>query len=143
MVIRWWRNRTGRPLSPPQIHREIICTLSKFYKTTSEHWWRTSGTQKGSPLSSKEVGQNIKDKKRDKRVRDGDPSWGGSHEGGEVSKHQENPLTVGSVVSFGISEGNITGRKKNTKTKTPQITHLTTTPSGEVAQTLVPTSSRG
>ena len=37
----------------------------------------------------KEVGQNIKDKKRDKRVRDGDPFRGGSHEGGEVSKHQE------------------------------------------------------
>ena len=36
----------------------------------------------------KEVGQNKKDKKRDKRVRDRDPSWGGSHEG-EVSKHQE------------------------------------------------------
>ena len=36
-----------------------------------------------------EVSQSEKDKKRDKRVRDGDPSWGGSHEGGEVSKHQE------------------------------------------------------
>ena len=35
----------------------------------------------------KEVGQNIKDKKRDKRVRDGNPAWGGSRE--EVSKHQE------------------------------------------------------
>ena len=35
-----------------------------------------------------EVEQNIKDKKRDKRVRDGDPSQGGSHER-EVSKHQE------------------------------------------------------
>jgi len=30
-----------------------------------------------------------KDKKRDKRVRDGDPSRGRSHEGGKVSKHQE------------------------------------------------------
>ena len=37
----------------------------------------------------KEVEQNIKDKKRDKRVRDRDPSQGGSHEGGEISKHQE------------------------------------------------------
>ena len=36
-----------------------------------------------------EVGQNIKDKKRDKRVRDGDPSQGGSHEGGELSKYQK------------------------------------------------------
>ena len=26
----------------------------------------------------KEVGQNIKDKKRDKRAKDGDPSWEGS-----------------------------------------------------------------
>ena len=34
----------------------------------------------------KEVGQNIKDKRRNKRVRDGDPSWRGSYEGGEVSK---------------------------------------------------------
>ena len=33
----------------------------------------------------KEVGQNIKDKKRDKRVRDRDPSWGGNREG-EISK---------------------------------------------------------
>ena len=61
----------------------------------------------------KEVGQNIKDKKRDKRVRDGDPSQGGIHEG-EVSKHQETP-TGGSVGSFGISEGDITGRKRKTK----------------------------
>ena len=52
-VLRWWRNRTGRPLSPLQIHRKNIWTLSKFHKTTSEHWQRTSGTQKTSPLSSK------------------------------------------------------------------------------------------
>jgi len=50
--------------------------LSKFHKTTSECWQRTSGTQKSSPLSSK--GGRKKDKKRDKRGRDGDPSWEGS-----------------------------------------------------------------
>ena len=27
--------------------------LSNFHKTTSEHWRRTPGTQKGSPFSSK------------------------------------------------------------------------------------------
>ena len=32
-----------------------------------------------------EVGKNIKDKNRDKRFRDGDPSLGGSHEGEEAS----------------------------------------------------------
>ena len=46
--------------------------------------------RKAAHCLQKEVGQNIKDKKRDKRVRDRDPSWGGSHEGGEVSKHEEN-----------------------------------------------------
>ena len=84
-VLRWQRNRMGRPLSPPHIHRKINLTMSKFHKTTSEHWQKTPGTQKGCPLYSK--GSRTKDKKRDKTVRDGDPSWGGSHE--EVSKHQE------------------------------------------------------
>ena len=37
----------------------------------------------------KDVGHNKKDKKTGKRVRDRDPSQGGSHEGGEVSKHRE------------------------------------------------------
>ena len=45
--------------------------------------------RKAAHSLQKEVGQNIKDKKRDKRDRDGDPSWGGSREGGEVSKQQE------------------------------------------------------
>ena len=59
----------------------------------------------------KEVGQNIKDKKRVKRVRDGDPSWGGGS--GKRRNFQTQGNTSGSVASFGISEGNITGRKKN------------------------------
>ena len=37
----------------------------------------------------KEVGENIKDKKRDRRVRDRDPSQVGNRERGEVSKDQE------------------------------------------------------
>ena len=52
-VLRLWKNRMGRPLSPSQIHQKIIWTLSKFHKTTSERWQRTPGTQKGSPLSLK------------------------------------------------------------------------------------------
>ena len=66
--------------------------LSNLHKTT-ERWRRTPGTQKGSPFSLKEVGQNIKDKKRDKRVSDRDQSWGGSRE--EVSKEQETLSLVG------------------------------------------------
>ena len=90
VALRWQRNKMGRPLSSPQIHRKIIWMLSNFHRTTSECWRRTPGTQKGRLFSSK--GGRIKykwQKKRDKRVRDGDPSWGGSHEGGEVSKKQE------------------------------------------------------
>ena len=60
--------------------------------------------------SRKEVGKNIKDKKRDKRGRDGAPSWEGSLKKREVSKHQET-LTAKSVASLGSTEGNITGRK--------------------------------
>ena len=52
-ILRWWRNRMGRPLSPPQIHQKNISMPSKFYKTTSECWQRTSGTQKSRLLSSK------------------------------------------------------------------------------------------
>ena len=77
-VLRWQRNRTGRPLSPQQIHQKNIWTLSKFHKTTSECWQRTSGTQKSSPLSSKGGRKKYKDKKKDKRGRVGDPSREGS-----------------------------------------------------------------
>jgi hypothetical protein len=45
-------------------------------------------SRKAAHSLQKEVGQNIKDKKRDKRVRDGDPSWGGGCERGKVSTQQ-------------------------------------------------------
>ena len=50
----------------------------------------------------------MKDKKRDKRDRDGDSSQEGS-----LKKREKfpNTLTSGLVVSLGTSEGNITGRK--------------------------------
>ena len=69
-----------RPLSPPQIHQRNISMLSKFYKTTSECWQRTSGTQKSRSFSSKTGRRNIKDEKRDKGGREGALSW----EGGPV-----------------------------------------------------------
>ena len=65
--------------------------------------------RKAAHCLQKEVGQNIEDKKRDKRVRDGDMSQGESLKSFQTSG---NPLTSVSVGSFGISEGNITKRKK-------------------------------
>ena len=112
----------GRPLSPLQIHQKNISTLSKFHKTTSECWQRTSGTQKSRSLSSKTGRKNIKDEKGDKGGGEGAPSWEGKPVLGrearpgkgilrrEVSKHQET-LPAESVASLGNTEGNITGRK--------------------------------
>ena len=68
----------GRPLSPSKIHQKNISMLSKFHKTTSECWQRTSGTQKSRPLSSKEEGKNIKEEKRDKGGGEGAPSREGN-----------------------------------------------------------------
>ena len=45
--------------------------------------------RKAAHCLRKEVGKNIKDKKRDKRGRDGAPSREGSLKKREVSKHQE------------------------------------------------------
>ena len=107
-ILRWQRNRMGRSLSSPQIHQKINWTLSKFHKfaqfaqfcsnfTSWENFTKQllnagsghQGPRKAAHSLWREEGQNIKDKKRGKRVRDGDPSCGGSREGGKVSKHQE------------------------------------------------------
>ena len=45
--------------------------------------------RKAAQCLQKEVGKNIKDKKRDKRGRDGAPCWEGSVKKREVFKHQE------------------------------------------------------
>ena len=83
---------------------------SKFHKTTSECQQRTSGTQKSNLSIRKEVGKKIKDKKRDKRGKDGVPS----REGSLKKRSFQTPgnlLTAESVPSLGSTEGNITGRK--------------------------------
>ena len=66
--------------------------------------------RKATHCLRREAGQNIKDKKGDKRARDGDLSREGSLRGSFQSPG--NPLTGGSEGSFQISEGNLTGRKK-------------------------------
>ena len=109
-VLRWQRNRTGRPLSPPQIHQKNISMLSRFYKAISECWQRTSGTQKSRSLSSKTGRKNIKDEKGDKGCREGALS----REGNLKKRGFQTPvntLTAESMVSLGSTEGNITRRK--------------------------------
>ena len=90
----------------------------------------------------------MKDKKRDKKVKDGDLSWGGSCEGGEVSKHQ-GTLSLAGLWGVLESREQHTQEEGNTHTHTHTHTHtqnmrLTTTPGGEVAQKLASaTSQRG
>ena len=55
--------------------------------------------RKAAHRLQKEIGQNIKDKKRDKRVRDGDPSQEGRLNSGSFQT-TGNPLTGGSGGSF-------------------------------------------
>ena len=66
---------------------------------------------KAAHCLQKEDGQNIKDKKRDKRGRDGDLSQEGSIKKERSFQTPGNTLTGGSVASLGISEGNINRRK--------------------------------
>ena len=66
--------------------------------------------RKAAHWFQKEVGQNIKDKKRDKRAMDRGPSWERSCNRGSFQT-PGNPLTGGLEGSFQISEGNLTGRK--------------------------------
>ena len=55
--------------------------------------------RKAARCLSKEVRQNIKDKKRDKIAKDGDPSWEGSLNRGSFQT-PGNPSTGGSEGSF-------------------------------------------
>ena len=72
---------------------------------------RHQAPRKAAHCLQKEVGKNIKDKKGDKRGRDGDPSREESLKKERSFQTPRNTLTGKSVVSFGTSEGNITGRK--------------------------------
>ena len=59
----------------------------------------------------RKVGKNIKDKKRDKRGRDGDSTQEGSLKKERNFQIPGNTLTAESVVSLGTTKGNIVRRK--------------------------------
>ena len=59
----------------------------------------------------KEVGKNIRDKKRDKRGRDEAPSQEESLKKDKSFQKPGKTLTAKSVVSLGTIEGNINGKK--------------------------------
>ena len=67
--------------------------------------------RKAAHCLQKEVGKYIKDKKREKRGRDGTSSWEESLKKERSFQTPGNTLTGESVVNLGTTEGNITRRK--------------------------------
>ena len=106
----------------------------KFIKRSFECWETSTkqllnsgghqGPRKAAHSLPNEVGQNIKDKKRDKRVRDGEPPWGRSREGGEVSRQQETFPLVG---LWGVLESKRATYLGGKRGKKPTNRCLTTT----------------
>ena len=73
-------------------HKLIKRSFESWANTTKQLLNAGGGHQaprKAVHCLQKEVGQNIKDKKTGKTVRDGYLSWGGKLKRGEVSKYQE------------------------------------------------------
>ena len=101
----------GRPLSPPQSHRKIIECRANSTEQLLNAGRGHQAPRKEAHCLRKEVGKNIKDKKRDKRGRDGAPSWEGSLKKERSFQTPGNTLTAEFVASLGTTEGNLTGRK--------------------------------
>ena len=112
---RWRRNRTGRPLSLLQIHWKNNEHRANFTRQLLIASWGHQAPRKAAHCLQKEVGQNIKDKKRDKRAKDGDPSREGSLNRGSFQT-PGNPRTGRLEGSFWILEGNLNGRGTINKT---------------------------
>ena len=106
--------RGGHFLSYRFIKR-ITKRRANFTKQLLITSWGHQVPRKATHCLQKDVGQNIKDKKRDKRAKDRDPSQEGSLNRGTFQT-PGNPCTGGSGGSFWISEGNLTGRGRISKT---------------------------
>ena len=65
---RWWRSKTWRPPSSPQIHQKYIYMWNSSYRTPTEHWQKTSDFAKGKKLPTYLGRAKEKRKNRDKRI---------------------------------------------------------------------------
>ena len=101
----------GDHFLPYKFIERAIEPRANFTKELLIASWGHQEPGKAAHCLWKEVGQNIKDKKRDKRARDGDLSWEGSLNRGSFQT-PGNPRTGRSGGSLRISEGNLTGREK-------------------------------
>ena len=107
-VPRWQRNRSGRPLFPPQIHQKIIACAAT---PTGQLLNAGRGSQKGKPISSEWGRAKDKDKKRDKRLQNGDHCPGAKPWRRTRFQTMGNPLTGGVRGEL----RNLRGKHKETK----------------------------
>ena len=84
---RWWKSKTWRSPSSPQIHQKYIYMWNNSYRTPTERWQKTSDLPKGKKLPTYLGRAKEKRKNRDKRIGMGPAPVGGSCEGGKVSTH--------------------------------------------------------
>ena len=108
MVEKWNRETTFSATNSPTDHLNAEqLPQNKLLNADRGH----QSPRKAAHSLQKEVGQNIKDKKRDKRGRDGDPSQEGILLKREKFPTPGNTFFGVSLMSLGISEGKTTGRK--------------------------------
>ena len=83
--VRWWKSKTRRSPSSPQIHQKYIYTWNCSYRTPTEHWQKTSDLPKGKKLPTY-LGR-VKEKRNntDKRIGTGPAPVVGSCGEGKVS----------------------------------------------------------
>ena len=84
---RWWRSKTWRSPSSPQIHQSYIYMWNNSYRTPTERWQKTSDFPKGKKLPMYLGRAKENRKNRDKRTGTAPAPRGGSCEGGNVSTH--------------------------------------------------------
>ena len=111
--------------------------LSNFHRTTSEHWRRIPGTQKGSPFSSKGGRKKYKTKTETKDLGTETHPWEG------VVKEEKPPHGRKPSHRWVCGElWDLRGQYNREGKKNPQNTLLTITVSSEIAQKLMSTTSK-
>ena len=100
-TFRGQKNRMGDHFLPHKFIKKSFECWATSTKQLPDAGRGHQASRKAAHSLWKEVGQNIEDKTRVKRARDGDLSWGGSHEGGEVSKQLE---TLSQAGLWGVLE---------------------------------------
>ena len=75
---RWWRSKTWRSPSSPQIHQKYIYMWNNSYRTPTERWQKTSDFPKATNSPCTWVGQKKKGKTETKEYRRDLHLWEGA-----------------------------------------------------------------